>query len=148
VGFLSAYSGTKRITIDGHYYAEVKECLSMIEKQRAEKALGGSTPTFDMNGHGSARLDTAAFAVEMVCASLVSWNFDEDDGTVWALSPDNVKRRNIARLPAPVFDAIYQEVNALNGPRAKDERVRFPDGGLGGDPDGLAGAAEPLDVLP
>jgi hypothetical protein len=147
VGFLSAYATTKRIELDEHYFVVVKECLSMIEKQRAEKALGGSNPTIDMQGNGSARLDTAAFAVEMVAASIVEWNLDEDDGTAWALAPDNVKRRNLERLPAPVFDLIYQEVNALNGVRPKAEQVRFPAAGIGGDPDGDGGAGVAGDVL-
>lgn len=147
MGFLSAYSGTKRIEIDERYYVVVKECLSMIEKQRAEKALGANSATVDMNGRGSAKLDTAAFSVEMVAASIVEWNLDEEDGTIWALAPEPVKRRNIERLPAAVFDLVYMEVNALNGPKPKDERVRFQAARLGGDPDGDAGAGELIDVL-
>lgn len=146
MGFLSAYSGTRRIDLDGHYYVVVKECLSMMEKQRADKALG-STQTIDMSGRHAATIDTSAYTLEMVAASIVEWNLDEEDGTIWPLSPEPVKRRSIERLPAPVFERIYQEIDALNGPRSKDEQVRFPAGELRGDPDGDGGPAEPGDVL-
>lgn len=146
MGFLSAYSGTRRIDLDGHYYVVVKQCLSLMEKQRADRALG-STQTIDISGKQSATIDTGAYAIAMVTASIVEWNLDEEDGTVWLLSPEPVKRRNVERLPAPVFDRIYQEIDALNSPRSKDEQVRFPADGVGGDPDGDAGAGLPGDVF-
>jgi hypothetical protein len=142
VGFLSAYSGTKRIDFDGGYWVEVKECLNIVEKQRAERALTG-TPTVDMNGRGTARMDQIAFHNEMLAAAITGWNLDDDDGAVWPLTPDSVKRSNIARLPAPVFDQILRVVDGLNGPRGRDEQVRFPDAGDGGDPVGDDGSGEP-----
>lgn len=142
MGFLSAYSGTRRVDIGDGYWIDVKECLSVVEKHRAEKALGGSNPTFDMNGNGSAKLDTAAFAVEMVAASITGWNLDEDDGAVWPLAPDSVKRANIARLPASVFDTVFAAVNEANGPRERGEQVRFPEPSVSGDSNGHLGAVE------
>lgn len=142
MGFLSAYSGTRRLDVGGGYWIEIKTCLSVVEKHRAERALGGSNPTFDMNGNGTAKLDTAAFATEMVAASISDWNLDEDDGAIWPLAPDQVKRANIARLPASVFDTVFAAVNESNGPRPAGEQARFPESGVGGGTDGVGRAAE------
>jgi hypothetical protein len=145
VGFLSAYSGTQKIDLGGGYWIEVRECLSIVDKQRAEKALA-SSPKVDMSGNGTVSLDTVAFHNAMLEASIVAWNLDDDNGTVWALAPSNVKRDNIARLPAPVFDQVWQVVNDLNGPRERADQVRFPEPGVVGDQVGDGGSAEPADV--
>lgn len=144
MGFLSAYSGTKNLDVGGGYYIEVLECLSIVDKQRAEKAL--ATPRVDMNGQGDMALDTVAFHNVMVNASIIGWNLDDDDGTVWALTPASVKAANIARLPGPVFDQVWQAVNELNGPRGRAEQVRFPDAVAVGDPVGDGGPGVAGDV--
>lgn len=146
MGFLSAYDGTRRIDLGGGYWVDVKKCLSIVEKQRAERALT-SDPTVDMNGRGTAKVDMPGFHNEMISASIVAWNLDEDDGTAWALTPEPVKRKNIARLPSTVFDAVWKVVDELNGPRPTGEQAQFPVPGVGGDPDGHPGAAQPVDVL-
>jgi hypothetical protein len=146
MGFLSAYSSTRKIDVGGGYWVEIKECLTIVEKQRAEKALS-SGPVIDQTGRGSAQMDMPAFHTEMVVASITGWNLDEDDGTVWPLTPEPVKRKNIGRLPASVFDQIFKEVDELNGPKSARERAQFPKPGVGGDPDGDGGTAVPVDVL-
>lgn len=145
MGFLSAYSGTQKIDVGGGYWIEVRECLPIMDKQRAENALA-SSPRVDMAGNGSISLDTVSFHNEMVAASIVAWNLDDDNGQVWALAPDSVKRQNIARLPAPVFDQVWEVVDKLNGPRETADKVRFPEPGVGSDPVGDGGPAEPEDV--
>lgn len=144
MGFLSAYSGTKTIDVGGGYHIEVLECLSIVDKQRGEKAL--AAPRIDMNGQGVMALDTVAFHNVMMNASIIAWNLDDDDGTVWALTPERVKAANIARLPGPVFDQVWAVVDELNGPRGRAEQVRFPDAGPVGDPVGDGGAAVAGDV--
>lgn len=145
MGFLSAYSGVQRIDVGGGYWIEVRECLPIMEKQRAEKALA-SAPRLDMTGNGSVAFDHVAFANEMMTSSIVDWNLDDDNGQIWPLAPDSVKRQNIARLPAPVFDQVWDVVNRLNGPRETAEQVRFPEPGVGGDQVGNGGAAVVEDV--
>lgn len=145
MGFLSAYSGTKKIDVGGGYWIEVRECLPIVDKQRAEKALA-SSPRVDMAGNGSISLDTVAFHNEMLSASIVAWNLDDEDGQVWLLEPDHIKRANIARLPAPVFDQVWAVVNELNGPRETSDKVRFPEPGVGGDQDGDGRPAVVADV--
>lgn len=146
MSFLSAYSGTRRVDLGGGYWVDVKTCLSIVEKQRADKMLT-SDPVVDQSGHGTAKVDLPAFQTEMVVHSITGWNLDEEDGTVWALSPEPVKRKNIARLPAPVFDEIYRVVDELNGKPPAREQAQFPVAGVGGDPHGHAGPAQPVDVL-
>lgn len=147
MGFLSHYSGVQRVEVGEGYWVDVKKCLTVAEKQRAETALT-SNPVVDMSGHGTAKVDMPAFHNEMMFASIVGWNFDEDDGTPWALMPDRVKRINIARIPAPVFDTVWEVVNELNGPQSKADRIRFPVNGVGRDQDGDAGASVADDVQP
>lgn len=145
MGFLSAYSGTQKIDVGDGYWIEVRECLPIMDKQRAENALA-SSPRVDMAGNGSISLDTVAFHNEMVAASIVAWNLDDDNGQVWPLAPDSVKRQNIARLPAPVFDQVWAVVNDLNGPRETTDKVRFPESGVSGDQDGVGRSAVVEDV--
>lgn len=145
MGFLSHYSGVQRVELDADYWVDVKKCLTVAEKQRAESALT-SNPVVDMNGHGTAKVDMPAFHNEMMFASIVDWNLDDEDGTKWALAPERIKRLNIARIPAPVFDQIWKVINELNGPQPKDERIRFPVDGVGSDPDGDAGTSDAGDV--
>jgi len=145
MGFLSAYSSTQKIDVGDGYWIEVRECLPIMDKQRAEKALA-SSPRVDMSGNGSVSLDTVAFHNEMIAASIVNWNLDDDNGQVWALTPESVKRVNISRLPAPVFDQVWDVVDKLNGPRETAEKVRFPEPGVGSDQVGDGGTAEPSDV--
>lgn len=145
-GFLSAYSGTRRIDVGGGYWIEVKDCLSIAEKQRTERAMYG-TPTVDLGGRASADLDLTGFHTEMLVQSIVAWNLDDEDGTVWPLTPDKVKRASIARLPGPVFDRVFKVVNDLNGPQKPQESAQFRDAGGCGDPDGDAGTGIPVDVL-
>lgn len=146
MGFLSAYSGTRKIDVGGGYWVEVKECLSAAEKQRAEDALSKQSVNFQ--GQVGATIDMTSFHNVMMAAAIVGWNLDEDDGTPWALVPESAKRANIARLPAPVYDQIWTVVDDSNGPRERTDAVRFPDDGLGGDPDGDGGTGVAVDVHP
>lgn len=144
MGFLSAYSDTKTIDVGNGYWIKIKTCLSAAEKQRADKLL--ASPVIDSTGRQEAALDLPAFQNEMVTASIVDWNLDEDNGAIWGLAPDPVKRKNVARLPSPVFSQVLAAVDELNAPQKPADRQRFPDGGVGGDPDGDAGAAVVVDV--
>ena len=140
-----SYSGTQKVDVGGGYWIEVRECLPIVDKQRAEKALA-SAPRVDMTGNGTISLDTVAFHNEMLGASIVDWNLDDDNGQVWALTPDSLKRSNISRLPAPVFDQVWEVVNDLNGPRETADKVRFPEPGISGDQVGDGGPGVTADV--
>jgi hypothetical protein len=143
-GFLSAYEGTDRVDLGRGYWVDVKKCLSKKEYAAVENAIGGGRQRMEIAGRSQfATVDPAASRVEMVVASIVDWNLDDGDEIPWPLTPDKVKRANIGRLPSPVFDKIWKRCDDLNGQEAEADRVRFPDPGELGDPDGDGGAAGP-----
>lgn len=141
-GFLSAYSGTRRITIEhptGDYWVELKEHLSQAAKEKGDRALQTYTPS----GNGKPQLspDVVEFRQQLVLASIADWNLDDDNGTVWPVNMQNVKR-----LPASVFDDLWTVIDETNAPLSTAEQRQFPAGGVGGDPDGDGGAPVPVDV--
>jgi hypothetical protein len=140
-GFLSAYDGTERLEFGRGYWADVKRCLSHAEQQRAQAKLGAGRQSVDMSGRMSAVVDMNAFETEMIVLSVVGWNFDDDDGTIWPLAPEAALRESIARLPAPVASRIFQVCNEFNGPMEGREAATFPGPGVGGDQGGVVGAA-------
>ena len=149
-GFLSAYEGTERVDLGGGYWADVKKCLSKKENGAVETAMGSRQRVDVSAGRQFANIDTGAARVEMVIASLVAWNLDDADGTIWPLGPDKApfppgcpRRQSVDRLPAPVFDQIWKRCDELNGQEAPAGRKRFPDPAELGDPDGDGGPAGP-----
>jgi hypothetical protein len=149
-GFLSAYEGTERVDLGRGYWADVKKCLSSAEMGAVEAAMGGRQRMDVGSGRQFVQLDTRAGRVEMVVASLIDWNLDGEDGTIWPLDPDKPpykpgcgRRQSVDRLPGPVFDKIWKRCDDLNGQDSGEDRARFPDPGELGDPDGDGGAAGP-----
>jgi hypothetical protein len=149
-GFLSAYEGTERIDLGRDYWADVKKCLSTKESAAMEGAMGGKQQLDVGTKRQFATLDVRAGRVEMVVASLVAWNLDDDDGTLWPLDPDKPpykpgceRRQSVDRLPSPVFDKIWKRCDELNGQDSGEDQARFPEPAELGDPDGDDGAAGP-----
>lgn len=162
-GFLEAsgYDGTKKIDLGNGYWAEVKNCLTATEMAFVENTMGAGKQRIDVSNGGRqfAELDIRSSWTEMVVQSLVSWNIDETDGeTLWPLGagekfagrggenpypPGCPRRLSVARLPDPVFKAIWQECDTLNSPRTGAEAASFPEQDVSGDPDGDGGASGP-----
>jgi hypothetical protein len=143
-GFLgvSGYDGTEKIDLGNGYFAEVKRCLSAAEYQRVLNYLGTGRQNVRVDGGPqTVNVDPYAAMTEMLAQSLVSWNIDDEDETVWPLQPDKARRASIARLPPPVLMSVYQRCDELNGPRKTSEAARFPGETAVGDPDGDGGAA-------
>lgn len=143
MAFLSAYSATRKVPIgpaDSGYWVELREHLSKGATEDAERALtsGRVVPgqDFEMS------IDTARYRQLMLLAAIVSWNLDDDDGTVWPLT-----LKSVQRLPGGEFDRLWKVVDDFNAPDSPEERRRFPDAGAGGDPHGDGGPAVPGDVL-
>jgi hypothetical protein len=153
-GFLSEYEGTERIELGRGYWADVKKCLSRGEMAHMEAAMGGRQQVDVTKGRQYAQLDTGAGRTELVVRSLVAWNLDDADGTVWSLdpgkppfSPGCERRQSVARLPGPVFDRIWKRCDDLNGPvKDPSAKATFPGEDVGGDPDGDTGTADPASV--
>lgn len=124
MGFLSAYSGTRKVPIGPEgteYWVEIREVLSQGDKEMAERALtsgkvDGDKVHIDM--------DTTTYRQEMVLASIIAWNLDDEDGTVWPVTMENVKR-----LPGIEFDRLFTIINETNKPATGPERRQFRDGG-------------------
>lgn len=141
MGFLSAYDGTHRITIphpEQEYWVVLRKHLphgatekSTIALQAVSIIAGKACPAPDVYRSQS----------ELVAASIVEWNLDDDNGTVWPINMQSVRR-----LPEAVFDLLHDAVQESNKTRTVEEQRRFPDGDVSGDPHGNLGAAEPVDV--
>lgn len=142
MGFLSAYEGTRRVPIGDPsrgYWIELREVLSQGAKEKAERALSRK---ISMDGNVESQLDTVAYRQEMVLASIVGWNLDDDNGVVWPINMQNLRR-----LPGAVYEQVWKVVNELNSPDDAEERRRFPDGSDVSDSVGVGGTAESGDVL-
>jgi hypothetical protein len=135
-GFLSAYEGTERIDLGSGYWADVKLCLSTEEYGAVEGQMGGGKQRVELGARQFMQMDIRGARVEMVVRSLVDWNLDDPDGTVWDLTAEKNRRANVNRLPAPVFDQIWKKCDELNGKRTPAETATFPDPADGSDPVG------------
>lgn len=161
-GFLDAsgYGGTTRIDLGGGYWCDVKNSLSVAEKAHVDECMG-SRQKVDVGGQRQfAELDIGASRREMVVQSLVEWNLDDEDGTVWPLDaggkfagrrgnqypPGCPRRLSVERLPGPVFDQVWGVCDGLDSPRQGREAADFPGQAERGDPDGDGGAAGPAEV--
>jgi len=141
MGFLSAYDGVERITIDHpdkDYWIDLKKNISQGEKEKAEREIQTYKP---LDGKMVLIPDVVKAQQLLILASIHSWNLDDENGTPWVVNLVNVKR-----LPSTVFDTLLKRVDALTAPPSAEERRRFPADGFGGDPDGDGGASEPGDV--
>lgn len=143
MGFLSAYSGTQRITVgdpERGYWIELREMLSQGAKEKAEQALQGRQRI--NGGDVITQMDVARYRQLMVLASVKDWNLDDDNGKVWPLSLQSVQR-----LPGVVFDELWKFVDSSNEPRPAAEQRRFPDASDDWSEDGEGRSTEPGDVL-
>lgn len=140
MGFLSAYSGVRRVDLDGHYWVDLKEHLSQGAKERGDRALQQMQI---VDGKPHVTPDVVEFRQQLVLASIADWNLDDDNGHVWPINMTCVKR-----LPVAVFDRLWAVVDETNKPPTSAERAQFPEGAVRGDPDEDPRAANPVDVQP
>lgn len=140
MGFLSSYSGVRRVHLDDHYWVDLKEHLSQGAKERGDRALQQMQI---VDGKPHVTPDVVEFRQQLVLASIADWNLDDDNGQVWPISMQSVKR-----LPVAVFDRLWGVVDETNKPPTTAERAQFPEGTVRGDPDGDPGATGAVDVQP
>jgi hypothetical protein len=141
MGFMSAYDGTQRIPIphpDKEYWVDLKEHLSHGATEKSAAALQSLSI---VDGKPRPTPDVFKSRAEAVLASIVNWNLDDDNGTVWP-----VNMQSIRRLPDAVFTLIHDAVDESNKPRPPAEQARFHGEGILGDPDEDAGAPVDVDV--
>lgn len=123
MGFLSAYGDTQTISVGHGYWIEIREHISVASKERAEKILS-NTRVVD-GGKDGRRIDlqmnTPGYRQQMFFESVVSWNLDDDNGEVWPISLENIRR-----LPGDVFDTVWKVIDDLSAPRGAEESRQFP----------------------
>lgn len=141
MGFMSAYDGTHKVLIphpDKEYWVELKKNLSHGATERSAAALQAMSL---VDGKPRPAPDVFKSRSETVLASIVTWNLDDDNGTVWPVNMQSVRR-----LPDAVFTQIHEAVEESNKPRPAAEQARFHGEGVVGDPDEDAGAPVDVDV--
>lgn len=141
MGFLSAYSGTYRITIphpDKEYWIDLKKHLTQGATEKAGAHMQAVTI---IDGKPCPKPDAIRMRQELVLASIAGWNLDDDNGTVWPINLQSVRR-----LPEAVFERIFAQVEKSNEQLPSQERAQFPDEGAGGDPARVGGPAVAADV--
>jgi hypothetical protein len=141
MGFMSAYDGTHRIAIphpDKEYWVELKRNLSLGATEKSTAALQA---LIMVDGKPCPAPDVFKSRAETVLASILDWNLDDDNGTVW---PRNMQ--SLRRLPDSVFTLLHDAVEESNKARPAAEQARFHGEGIVGDPDGDNGAPVDVDV--
>lgn len=136
MGFLSVYSGVKRVPIgdpERGYWVDLREHVSHGARESAERAL---TAMSVVNGKASVSPDVTQYRQLLLGASIAAWNLDEEDGSIWPVTPANIQR-----LPGDVFDKLWVEIDTMNSPRSAEETQQFRDGDVSGDPHGDGGTA-------
>lgn len=136
MGFLSVYSGVKRVVIDSerNYWVDLKKHISHGDREGAERSLVQMSVE---NGKTNISPDVTQYRQLLLTASISAWNLDEEDGTVWTVNLDNVQR-----LPGEVFDRLWLEVDGMGKEeKGAQSRQQFPVGDFSGDPNGDSGSA-------
>lgn len=132
MAFLDDYCDTRRVPVgdpDRGYWVELRTTLLQGDKADAERSLlsGRIRP-----GDGAEMsMDHVGYREKMLLASIVAWNLDDPDGTVWPVTLASVQR-----LPSLEFDRLAKLVDEMNAPASKEETRQFPDDRSGGDPHG------------
>ncbi|WAL67148.1 hypothetical protein ORV05_04990 [Amycolatopsis cynarae] len=147
MAFEDHYNGVERIDIGYGYWIDVKACMSYDDQNAAEKLLHRVKGTMGEDGKMKTVVDpdVESARFERVVRSIVDWNLDEKDGSIWVLAPDHAKRKNIKRLPATVFNKVYDRIEVLNR-TDQEERANFRGQLVSGTEDGDGGATEPAEV--
>ncbi|MHA6764679.1 hypothetical protein [Streptacidiphilus sp. PAMC 29251] len=138
---MSAYDGTHRITIphpEKEYWVELKQHLTHGATEKSATALQAMTV---VDGKPRPAPDVFRSRSETVLASIIGWNLDDANGTVWPINMQSLRG-----LPDSVFSLIHEAVEESNKPRPAAEQARFHGEGGVGDPDGDSGAPVDVDV--
>lgn len=139
--FLSAYEGVTRVPLgdpDRGYWADLHDHVSQGGRESADRALQGVTI---VGKQVQPTPDVVLARQRLVLAHIKEWNIDDETG-IWPITLASIKR-----LPDDVFNTLLAIVDSAEGVKATaKERAAFPGAGVGGDPDGDGGAAEPVDV--
>ncbi len=124
MGFLSQWDRVERVYVDDKYWIDVQACLPSDEYDRIVAAA------MKENGDDSAGIGLSMLK-EMIYASVVDWNLDDDEGRKFPIDPHTI-RSVLRQSPAFVMNALREKVNAGNT-RSTEEAKTFPDDSKRGD---------------
>lgn len=147
MSFAEIYSGTEIIDIGNGYWIRIKESLTRDEKRRADAHLQKVEGMMDDSGkvRGVVNPDYASYQHVMVAASIVAWNLDEIDGSLWPLSPWDARDRSVGCLPDVVFEKVFDRVVDLNKRDPAEDRT-FHDSATGRNSHGNGRTADASEV--
>ena len=117
MGFLSKFSGTKKLDFGDGFWVEVREYLTSTQKALIEQAL--IQPKMSVTGVGKnqaamamdAAMDIGASQLETAAQAVVSWNLTDVDDTPLPYSPIESLRESLGKLPGGVVDRIADATN-------------------------------------
>lgn len=138
MGFLTTYDGTERVELDGGYWVDLRKHLSTGAKETADRHLQTMTV---VDGKPCPAPDVVRARQQLVLASIDGWNLDDDNGHIWPINIQSVKR-----LPETVFDRLREKIEDLAAPLPAEERAQFPDESPDSDPHGHPRPAVATDV--
>ena len=118
MSFLDTYSGTVPVKIDKKYVVNIKKFLSNSDYRAAQESLV-KEQAVDSTGI-KATVDTAAYTRTLVKKSIVSWNFDAEDGTILPIND-----ATLDDLPQVVFNKVYAAIEVQNEERSPAEQANF-----------------------
>lgn len=140
MGFLTAYEGSRKIVVDEKrgYWVELLDFVSQGAKEESERML---SKIVMVHGEAVPTPDVARYRQLMLVAAIKDWNLDYDNGLKWP-----VDLKHVQMLPGHIFDELWKEVDGQNAERTPQEERQFLAEDVSGDPDGIFGPAELLDL--
>lgn len=114
MGFLSKFSGTKKLDLGEGFYVEVREYLTAGQKAAVEQAL--IQPKMSMQGKSAtmdAAMDIGASQLEQAAQAVVSWNLTDEADVLLPFTPLEALRESLKRLPGGVVDQIANATDVV-----------------------------------
>ena len=115
MGFLNRNSfETERIDLDGGYWVDIKNHLTITEANSARSLETRLTfvGEIDKLSKGTSKFETPdinSAVFQRVLASVVAWNFDDDAGNIVPCNTNN-KSRYLPQLTEPEYEKIVNAV--------------------------------------
>lgn len=143
MGFLSAYTGDELVPIPhperDDYWVKLKRYVPYGATEKSEVALQEMEM---VAGRPQPAPNLRKSKDELLLASIVGWNLDDDNEYVWPINMQSIRR-----LPKGVAALLHEKVEELGKPRSKPEQAQFPAEVAGGDQESAdRGSADPVAV--
>ena len=116
---LSTSRSNPKQRCDTDYWVDLKKYITQGAQEQAEAALAKVVVN---DGVAQPTPDVAKYRKLMVLASIEDWNLTDDSEKILPINLQSVQR-----LPMPVFDALWSQVQKNNSEaeRSSDEQLDF-----------------------